>query len=70
MIWFILGLLIGAGGIAVIAADVVDRIISKVEAYIQAMDKNLTYNSILILEELRIITGRPRAVNRLSHTHL
>jgi len=57
MISFIIGLLIGAVGVGMIAANTVYRITGKVETYLQAVDDGYTFTAALALEELREITG-------------
>jgi len=57
MIYFIIGLLIGAAGVAVIAANTLNRIIGKIDSYIKALDSGFTHTTALALSELREITG-------------
>jgi len=57
MIYFIIGLLLGAVGVGMIAANTVYRITSKIDEYIRALDRGLPYTTELALKKLREIAG-------------
>jgi len=57
MIYFIIGIVIGAVGVGMIAANTVYRITSKIDTYIWAIDNGYPHNAELVLKELREITG-------------
>jgi len=56
MIGFIIGIVVGAVGVGMIAANTVYRITSKVDEYIRALDRGLPYTTELALKKLREIS--------------